>query len=387
MTVPLWRRSSLLADIHTDTAVIGAGIAGLSVALFLQDKRIPAVILERHSVGSGASTRNAGYLMRGAADNYALAARHHGRRLASVLWRWTEQNLALLRTRGVASIPSYAARPSCLLALEPTEAEELAESHRLLTADGFDSTLLESHTDAAWRTRKPRLALLNPDDACVNPHDLLNFLRAQVHVPIYEHQEVAEVHAHREDRVTIRTTDATVHCRRAIVCVNAYAPLLLPNFDALVQPNRGQMLALHATHQDIPLDFNYYANRGSEYFRRADHDTIVLGGKRTTDEAAERTFDDRHTPRIQSNLEAFAKDLFGALPPVKARWAGTMGFTPDHLPLLGPVPNHHNAVWFLGGFTGHGMSLAHRCAKAAVDQLLGEPPTANPFPLARLLKP
>lgn len=372
MTVPVWRRSARLGVIDADVAVVGGGIAGVSAALHLQDAGVACVLIERHALGAGASSRNAGFLMRGAADNYALACTHHGRGTARLLWRWTEDNLAMLVARGVDRAPSFARRGSCLLALENGELDELKRSHAMLLEDGFESVWLARHDDSAWRSGAALGGLVNPGDAVVNPVESLGVLASQLRSPVLEHQEVAEIRPAGEG-VELLLPDAVVHGRRAVVCLNAYAPRLLPGFDRWVRPNRGQMLALEAPEPVLRLDFSYYANRGGEYFRRADDRTVVVGGKRAMFADDERTTDDRATDQVQGALEAFVRELFGVLPPVKSRWAGIMAFTPDHLPIIGPAPGFDGRVWFCGGFTGHGASLGHRCALAAVRGMMGDP--------------
>ncbi len=393
MTLSHWRRTSRLGTIDVDTAVVGAGVAGLSAALHLQDMGVTGVLLERQGVGSGASTRNAGFLMRGAADNYALAVGQYGRPVARALWRFTEENLELLRARGIDSIPTFAPRPSALLALEPSEHDELRRSLDLLKEDGFEAGWVGpkdvADHDGAWRTGRPLGALLNPGDAVVNPHHLLSHLRAQINWPVHELQEVAEVRlaaasAARGEHIELRTPDAVVRADRALLCLNAYAGLLMPRFAGLIEPNRGQMLALHAPESELHLRSAYYANRGSEYFRRADAETVVVGGCRTYHADAERTYDDRTTPAVQDDLEKFAESLFGRRFPVKARWSGTMGFTKDHLPLIGPIPGYAERLHFCGGFTGHGMSVAHKATLVAVRVMTGSAGAGeNPFPLHR----
>jgi len=169
MSVPYWRHSPSPRHLHTDILIVGAGVCGLSAAHELAARNIPFLIAERHTLGSGASTRNAGFLMRGMAENYALAVRDHGRHLARTMWRWTEDNLHIHLSRGIATLPSYRPTPSCLMALEPVELEELRQSLNLLQADGFDALWLNSHHDSAWPAANPLGALVNPHDAAVNP--------------------------------------------------------------------------------------------------------------------------------------------------------------------------------------------------------------------------
>lgn len=393
MTVSHWRRS--IAPGHAlgcDVCVVGAGIAGVSAALHLERLGLSTIVLERDRAASGASGKNAGFLMRGAADNYAVACRDWGRDTARLVWRWTEENLAALRDLGIESIPTVQRIPSCLLGLEPEEAAELRDAAQLLAEDGFAVDLIDRGDDLAWRPRSPRargplIGLVNPNDAACNPVHLLEFLSLLLSRPILERQEVVDVSVGPGERVSLRTAEHTVECRRALICTNAYASLLLPELAPLVRPTRGQMLALRFPAHPR-LDMSYYANRGYEYFRQTADGAIVLGGCRRRHADSETGFEDRTTPDVQRDLEAFARDHLGDQFEITARWSGAMGYTADALPLIGPVPapwNHAGLVWFAGGCTGHGMSLFHRVAQAAVDAMIRG--ADNPFPLERAVHP
>jgi len=377
MTTSLWSRLPAPQHLTPDAVVVGAGIAGLSAALHLERRGQRVLLLERHTVGSGASSRNAGFLMRGAADNYAACIREHGRDRARLLWKLTEDNQSALRAEGAAAIPTYAPRPSCLLALTDKEAHELRESARLLREDGFDAEWRESGDDAAWKSNLIRGALLNPSDASISPVALLRLLVSKLKAPPLEN---SEVHAIEPDDsgVTLRTPRHTIRAKCAVICTNAYAGLLLPDLARLVKPNRGQMLAFKSTAR---IDCCYYANHGGEYFRRATDDTVIVGGWRRHDADNERTYDDRTTDTIQRGLESFIAPFVGHQPTdITARWAGTMGFTPDHLPIADAI-DPHRRLYFCGGFSGQGMSMGFRTAALTVEAALDGPPT--PFPISR----
>ena len=402
MTVSHWRASTKLGTINCEIAVIGAGVVGISAALHLQAMGVDALLVERHSPGAGASSRNAGFLMRGAADNYALAAAQYGRPTAKLLWTWTEDNLRMLRERGVESLPSYARRPSCLLALEPAELEELRTSLAMLQQDGFAANWLDRYDDDAWRAGLALGGLINPDDAVVNPVDLLRLLvsqlkpRANGGTGLLEHQELFALDTSGPD-ILLRITDGVIRCKKVLLCLNAYTRLLIPGGGtlgiagpgALIEPNRGQMLVLDAPGNTPRLDFAYYANRGSEYFRRADDTSVVVGGCRTYHAGLERTLDDQTTPTVQGAIESFATRIFGPGLRIKHRWAGIMGFTPDHLPVIGPIApaggvEPDERVWICGACTGHGMSMGHRSALAAARGIMGiASADENPFTTSR----
>ena len=377
MSVPLWVRPPKSDSIVTDVAIIGGGIAGLSCALACKDRGIDALVIERHNLGWGASRRNAGYLMRGAADNYAAAVETYGRDTARELWSLTEQNLEGLLLRGIEAIPSCAHCPSCLLALTQEEETQLRKSRTLLEEDGFAVEWLDSHTDTAWQSRLPRCGLVNPNDRTINPAQLIEHLAKQLPVSPLTDAEVYAITDQPSDP-KVRTSRGDISARRVILCTNAHLNRLIPQSRAWVQPNRAQMLAINAGARS--LDFAYYANHGGEYFRQPDPQRIVVGGKRLSHADEERTESDAISDGVQGELERFARSILGDPIEVTARWAGTMGFTRDHLPLAGPI-EAGGPTYICAGFNGHGASMAHETARRLIESVSDAVPP--PFPLDR----
>ncbi|NRA59127.1 MAG: FAD-binding oxidoreductase [Phycisphaerales bacterium] len=368
-------------------AIVGGGVCGLSAALHVLKRGLRPIVLERHVPGWGASTRNAGYLMRGLAENYRSARDGFGERIAQDVWRWSEENLLGLRAEGIEALPSYEATPSCLLALDQSEADELIESAELLQADGFGVLLTESGSDSIWQSGLPLVGLVNPGDATVNPAELVALLASKLGSAVLSSHEVHAIEPASEGQgggCVVRTAGSVVRAAQVLVCTNAYTGGLLPGLARMVVPNRGQMLALEA--DNARLDYAYYVNRGHEYIRQHVDGRIVVGGCRGQFSDAERSMDDRTTEPVQHAIEAFARMVLDRPIRVVSRWAGTMGFSPDGMPLVGPI-SEDGSVWFCGGFTGHGMSLAYRTSAGAVTALLDGPgadPLADAFSLSRV---
>jgi glycine/D-amino acid oxidase-like deaminating enzyme len=170
--------------------------------------------------------------------------------------------------------------------------------------------------------------------------------------------------------VRVRSGAGDVLAGRVLVATNAYAGALLSALSARVIPNRGQMVALRA--HGVTLDASYYLDAGSEYIRQTADGTIILGGLRKRFESQERTSDHTPTPALQAELEAYAERVLGVRGEVIARWAGTMGFTADGLPVVEPMSDS-GRLWFCGGYTGHGMSLGAITATRAVEAMLASP--------------
>ncbi|MBX3359633.1 MAG: FAD-binding oxidoreductase [Phycisphaeraceae bacterium] len=384
MTVPYWRCALRPADaVAVDAVVVGAGVCGVSAALRLERRGLRVAVVEARGLGAGASSRNAGFLMRGAADHYADVARRYGRETARMVWRWTEENLAALREEGIEELASYRRVPSCLLALSEGQAEELQESRRMMEEDGFEVPWVESGDDSAWRAAHPVGGLVNPADAAANPVEVLGLLASKVAGPILANEEVYGIEGGPGEWV-VRTASLRVAAAHVVVCTNAYAGLVLPGLAGVVRPNRGQMLAVRNPSRRVSLAHSYYVNHGSEYFRQTAEGSIVVGGCRTYFAEQEAGYGEGTSAPVQAAIEAFASRMLGPgwdEGGIIARWAGTMGFSPDGLPLVGPVGGGQGP-WFCGGFTGHGMSMAFVTARAAVDAMLDGTPA--PFPLARV---
>jgi glycine/D-amino acid oxidase-like deaminating enzyme len=373
MSVSYWNRTQPRGrELRADACVIGAGIAGLAAADELGRLGASVVVIERHTPGWGASTRNAGYLMRGTAESYAVAADQLGRDRARAVWTDSEANLRLLIERYAAdSLPSFHRRPSVLVAMSEHERGALTRSADMLRDDGFDAALLTNGRDTLWTVLRPTLALENPRDAALSPAELIDaMLRRVTRHPRVTLLTATEVFAIDPDDspVTIEAAGVTVRAEHALVCTNAYAGTLIPALRGRVIPNRGQMLALRAP--GVRLDASYYLDAGSEYLRQAQDGTVILGGMRKRFEAQERTDSDDTTAELQAELERYAERTLGLRGAVVARWAGTMGFTADGLPITEPI-DPAGRVWFCGGFTGHGMSLGVVTAHRAVAAMLG----------------
>lgn len=381
MTVSIWQRqapSHPAPDrVQTDVAIIGGGVCGLSAAIEAEAAGADCILVERDRVASGASGRNAGYLMRGLAESYAVAADALGRDTARAVWAWSEDNLRALRNLGASRTPGFADRPSCLIALDEPKADELDRSAAMLAEDGFDATLIEPDdardTDAIWRTGRVRLGLLNPHDAVCHPVELLEFLRSMLKATrVAEGTEVYKVET--DDRgVTIRCRGLVILAKRALVATNAWASELIPHLRGVVQPRRGQMLAAEAGSAG-ELRYAYYLNRGNEYIRTGPGGELLVGGARQHEPDDEAGDHGGIHPDVQQQLERWMRELVAPEAQVIARWSGVMGFSPRGLPLVGPALASDERLWVCAGFTGHGMSLGHLAGRRTMSAMLGLAP-------------
>ncbi len=364
MTVGLWQT----ADDHripvqrATVVVVGAGIIGAYLALRLRERHADVLVLEARHVAGGASGRNGGLLLTGVAHNYATACARYGRAAARELWTLTIRNRAAMVDWATRLGTPVRRCGSYILASSRREAEELRESVVLMREDGFS---------AEWHRDDPLgrgffAGISNPEDGAIQPALLTAALLTASGATV---RETAEVYALESlaDGVLVRARGGAVLAQRVMLATNAWTPLLVSEFDGTIIPARGQVLA---TAPAPPLlERACYCDEGFEYFQQLPDGRFVLGGYRNLAFAEEATYADHTTPLIQTALEAFLAHHFPELStvPIERRWAGTMGFTPDGLPLAGRL-RRDERIAFAVGFNGHGLGLG----LVVADELLRE---------------
>jgi len=351
-----------------DVAIVGAGVTGCSCALTLADAGLRVRVHEAREVAGGASGRNGGFALRGAALPYDVARVELGAERAASLWRLTER--ALGRLAAIAG-DAFRATGSLRLASDPEEAAALRAEYEALRGDGFK---VEWRPDLDGRLAgRFHGAIFHPPDGSIHPARWVRRLAvhaAEAGAEIREHDPVTSVEELDADQIVLAT--------------DGYAHGLLEPLDRAVRPTRGQVIATE------PLEAEYfgcphYARHGYDYWQQTEDLRLVLGGFRDIALEEESTAGETTTPGIQARLEAFAAELVGRPPRITHRWSGIFGTTSDQLPIAGRVCEDER-VWVSCGYTGHGNVLGLACGELVANAILGRPgPELELFDPARLL--
>ncbi len=322
----------------------------MSLLRELAARDIDALLLERRHLAAGASGRNAGFLLEGMAANYAAAAREHGRALAREVWEFTAENHARLE-EALAGAGGHRRLGSYTLAASAEEERELEAAADLMREDGFP---------AGYRAGR----LLNPRDGELDPAAAVAALAEGGRV--VEGCEVRSL-----EGGGVETNRGDLEAETVVLATNAYTPQLLAA--APIRPVRAQMLAT-APAGELVVDRPTYSDWGYRYWRQLADGRLLLGGFRNLAPEEEVGYVEEPSDRIQAHLDRHLQAM-GVEAPVTHRWAGIMGFTPDSLPLVGPVPGRPG-LFVCGGYTGHGMGFAFNASRRLAGLLLDgqEPP-------------
>src|SRR3954471_24234805 len=206
-THPLWLEQSRPAvEAHqlarVDVAVIGAGITGCACAgaLAREGKRVR--VYDARGIGEGASGRNGGFALRGAAARDDVARETYGADEARELWRRTEKAVDRLET--VAG-DAFRRTGSLRLAADVEERVEIEAEYEALRDDGFD---------VGWKDELTHLrpdfrgAIFHPPDGALQPARLVQRLAtraAEAGVAFTEHHRVDSLDELDADQIVIAT--------------------------------------------------------------------------------------------------------------------------------------------------------------------------------------
>src|SRR5919108_3433982 len=348
---PLPRRT---LSTRPDVEIIGGGVAGCACALALARGGLTVRLHEAREVATGASGRNGGFALRGAALPYDVARDRLGPDRAKALWRLTEAGLNRLEELAGDALRR---KGSVRLAVDDDEAAELRREYETLVSDGFDAEWTE--------TLRPPLrgrfsaALVHPGDGALQP---ARWVRRLAHAAAAAGTEIRE-----RSRVALGDIEA----ERVVVATDGYGTGLVPELDGAVTPTGGQMLVTEALPQ-LLFPRPHYARRGLDYWHQTPDRRLVIGGWRDASLESEFTAEEAINSVIQEKIEAFVRELLSRPARVTHRWAGIFGVTPDRLPLVGPVPRFDGRVWIAAGYSGHGNVLGLVCGELVAKALLGE---------------
>lgn len=353
---PAVPRPPLGADLDADVCVIGLGMSGLAAVRQARAMGARVVGLDASRVAGAAAGRNGGLLLGGVAEFHHDACDRWGPERATALYRFTLDELARCRTEAPDATWW---RGSLRIADDEQEVEDCARQQSRMALDGLR---------VEWYEGPEGQGLLFPADGACHPVRRARLIADRAEhegARLFEDTPVTSI-----EPGLVRTANShTVRASHIIACVDGGLAQLFPSLNRRVRPVRLQMLATAAA-PDVHLPRPIYARYGYDYWQQLPDGRLVLGGGRDQFRDREFTSDDTPSDEVQAFLELRLRDGVGTLAEVTHRWAATVSFTDDALPVVEPVAD---AVWAVGAYNGTGNVVGSLCARGAVRRALGEP--------------
>lgn len=383
MTISYWLDETEKKTIKYDVLIVGAGIAGLSTAYWLEkkDPTLKIAIIEKHSLAFGASGRNAGFVTCGSANHFNKLQKNFGFEKAIEIWKFSEQNRELLKSEIIQDQIRNVDYFSTGAVTVSSSEEDWIQQQKVLVKDmlkaGIDVELLyERDLLAQYGVKNSLGGIQYKHDGIIHPIKLLNLLKTRLkNTTFYFGEEVFKISS-TSNSVQIETQKNTFSGGKLFVCLNGFTGQIMPEFKKLIKPQRAQAVVT----EPLPAFVKgpCYLTKHLCYFRQLPTGELLVGGFRNVDLEAENTALDEATEKIQSALTDFIHSYFTQASQVKIkyRWSGIMGFSADEQMLVGEHPERPN-TFVMAGCASHGMGLSFNVGRVLVDSAFGIKPAAH----------
>lgn len=372
---------------QVDVAIVGGGYTGMAAARALALRRLAVVVLERETLGWGASSRNGGFVLPGFKVDAEVLVRRYGAERARRLWDFSLEALSFVeRLVREESIDCDLRKTGWVsLAAKPGHMKALEASSRLL-ADLFQhpTTVLDREA-LAGEIGSARYfgGVLDPAALALHPLRYFNGLAAaaiRAGAGAMEHCAVERIE-YASGGFTLQTSRGPLNARNVLVATNGYGGRLERPLAARVVPVGSYIVATAPLSEDlaarlVPRGRVMSDTKNLLYYFRVWDRRLVFGGRASFAPDADAA--------SRAILARGIAEVYPELAQVKLEhsWGGTLGFAVDHMPHAGIFSGVHHAV----AYAGHGVALAsylgHRMGELIAGG--GAPPPVWGLPFRRI---
>lgn len=365
---------ALAGDIEADVCVVGGGIAGCSTALHLAERGYRVVLLEAERTGFGASGRSGAQLIPGYACSQRTLDAQLGRHDARRLWDFTLEGIELLRDRVRRHrIDCDLAWGQLHCAIKPRQRAELEQWQRELTDDyGYRSVrfMERAEVEELLATRRYCAGLYDSNGGHCHPLKYVLGLAAAAQaagVRLHEGSRVTAIE--RGSSVRLCTATGSVRARQVALCANIGHGELAPplgrkiigvaTYIVATRPLGAERIGALIRDDVAVTDINWVL----DYFRRSPDHRLLFGGR-----VSYSGLDPIGTTRA---TRARMLRVFPQLADVDIEfsWGGFVDISMNRAPHFGRLdPN----LYFLQGFSGHGMVLAGIAGRILAEAMAGQ---------------
>ena len=367
-------RDPLRGSATCDVGVVGGGIAGISAALHLAQRGYQVTLLEAERIGWGASGRSGAQAIFGVAAGQDKLTTLVGAAGARRIWDMSVEALSLLRELiEVHGIDCDYVSGQLHAAIKARQVSELRQWHEELhTTYGYRSvTLLDAAaTQGLVASRRYIGGLHDTNSGHLQPLKYLRGLAAaagRLGCTIHEGSRVLR-HTRRDGMPCLVTAEGELVCRQIVFAGNAWLGNAAPALARRIMPVGTYMVATEPLGESVArsllpantavTDMNWVL----DYFRRSADHRLLFGGR--VSYSGLDPFNTTEATRRRM-LQVFPQ-LAGVR--IDHAWGGYVDITLNRAPDFGRLEPD---VFYLQGFSGHGIALTGLAGKLVAEAISG----------------
>ncbi|MCI0610534.1 MAG: FAD-binding oxidoreductase [Anaerolineae bacterium] len=366
-----------------DVAIIGGGFTGLSAARTLAKRGLKVAVLEAHTIGWGASSRNGGMTLTGLKPSMHTVIKNYGRDIARRLFQCSLESVDTVeQVVKEENIDCGFARYGHLLAAnKPKHYDALVEEVEFMEKEFNHKVCVvpreqqreEIGTDLYYG------ALIDEVSGGLNP--------AQYVTGLSRAAETAGATLHARARVSrlgrggnrfvAETERGTVHAENVLVGTSGYTGNVTKKLQKKIIPIGSFIIATEKLSDDLAnelspknrmiFDYKHYLN----YFRLWDN-RMIFGGR--------AAFFPENSDTIRRSAEILQREMVQVYPQLKDTkieyvWGGTLDFAFDMMTHVGQT----DGIYYSLGYAGHGVAMASYLGKTVAEAMLVGNIKEHPF--------
>jgi glycine/D-amino acid oxidase-like deaminating enzyme len=369
---------------HVDVAVVGGGLTGMSAALHLARKGARVAVLEKETVGWGASGRNGGMATPGLSLGIRDAVAKYGLPTARDLYNSYYDAIdtieKLVTDEGIDC--DFARTGKLNLAAKPSHFDGMRRTHELLTERlGVKETLVpRSEIRSEIASEAYHGALIDPLGAGLHVGKFVRGLgesAARAGAQIHEKADVRAVNRLGGIQHDVVTSRGQIRADQVLVATSGYTASPFRWLQVRLAPVGSFIIVTEPLGKDVCDQLLPTRRMVSDsknllyYFRITPDHRLLFGGRARFAKAGPRS--DQKSGRI---LRDAMVSVFPQLEQARVDycWGGLVDMSMDRLVHAG----EQDGLFYSVGYSGHGVQMATHMGMKMADYMDGDT-EANPW--------
>jgi len=370
-----------------DVAIVGAGYTGLSAARTLAKKGAKVVVLESHSIGWGASSRNGGMVLTGMKLAVETLKARYGLDAAKRMYAASLASIDLVeRIVREEQIECDFSRSGHLeVACKQSHFDAYARSVEIIGRE-FNHQLrviakhelsVEIGSDIYFG------GIVDEISAGVNPARYVAGMGGaalKAGASIFESvevQSIARASTGGHAGMQVRTSRGNLLADNVLIATSGYTSGATPALQKRIIPIGSFIIATERLSDNVARELSprnrmiFDSKHYLHYYRLTPDNRMLFGGR--------AAFFPETPSTVRRSAEILRGGMIGVFPQLRERkleyaWGGTLDFCFDTMPHAGKTDGMYYAV----GYAGHGVAMATYLGSKMAEQISGDT-TENPY--------